>query len=168
MNHQDWEGRRMKKLFAIAFCAAVVLSAGVMHDAEATPGRNTPCSNCHDLDPAVTVTVTLVRCTRSDAEYDIAVSNTYSGGEGWAIFDNGTNIRNGNGNGTFTVPANTTYDAWGVSDGSGRGGSDMIVIGPDCTGPTCTDNDGDGIDNDGDREIDCRDKKDCGEDPACR
>ena len=149
----------MRKAFTIAFCAMVVLMAGVMDNIEATPGRSSPCSNCHDLDSAVTVTISLVRCSGSDAEYEVSVSNTYSGGEGWAIFDGGSNIRNGYGNGTFTVPGDVSFDAWGVSDGSGLGGSDRVTIGPDCAGPTCTDDDSDGYfaESDCGTQVDCDD-----------
>ena len=134
----------MRRVLTIMFCVLVFALAGVTHQVEATPSRSQLCSNCHDLDSAVSVTVNLVRCTGSDAEYQISVSNTYSNGEGWAIFDNGSNIRNAYGNGSFTVPGGETYDAWGVSDGSGRGGSNHVTIGPDCAGPTCTDADADG------------------------
>jgi hypothetical protein len=164
----------MRKAFMLALCAGLLLVAGRADEVKATPGRSSRCSNCHGNDPNVTVTVTLLRCNGTNAEYDIAVSNTYSGGEGWAIFNgSGSNIQNATGTrGAFTVDGTMSYTAYGVSDGSGRGGSDSTVIGPDCEAPTCTDADGDGyyaedncgtpVDcNDGDRSINPGVAEDC-------
>jgi len=150
----------MRKASVIAFCMVVLLSVSMTHEVKAYPERSGQCNDCHALDPAVTVTVSLIRCTAGDAEYEISVSDTYSGVEGWAIFDNGVNIVNDyGGTGTFTVPADATYDAYGVSNGSGRGGSDLETFTPICDLPTCTDFDGDGYfaeDNCG-TPVDCDD-----------
>jgi hypothetical protein len=164
----------MRTAFTIALCAGLLLVAGMTHEVGATPGRSQQCSNCHSLDPAVTVTLNLLRCNGTTAEYDISVSNTYSSGEGWAIFNgSGNNIRNANGaNGTFTVDGTMSYTAWGVSHGSNFGGSESTAIGPDCNAPTCTDADNDGYfaeDNcgtpvdcdDGDRSINPGVAEDC-------
>jgi hypothetical protein len=132
--------------FALVSCLPLVMVAAV---AGATPPKAV-CSGCHDVDPAVTVSVELLGCYGSEADYEVNVSDTYEQAEGWAVFENGNNILNALANsGVFSVAAGTPYDVWGVSDsddsaiGGGKGGSALVEIGPDCGGPTCTDADED-------------------------
>jgi len=140
----------------VTVMAFILMASGT---AMATPGKSSLCSGCHDRDTAVEISAVDQGCSGSNANYTVTVSNTFSGGEGWAVFNGSSNIANSRGtSGSFSVPAGTGYEVWGVSDGSGRGGSNYVVISPYCA-PACTDNDGDTFATEGGNcgPVDCDD-----------
>ena len=159
----------MRKMFLFAALAAFAPMLTVAPAAFATPGKGTVCSGCHTLDSRVTVSATFQGCSGTNALYNVSVSDTYVNGEGWAVFNGTTNTVNGYypASSTFTVAAGRTYTVRGVSDGSNRGGSAAITINPVCN--TCTpspENCTDGIDNDCDGVVDCKDSN-CSTNPVC-
>jgi hypothetical protein len=145
----------------VTVMAFILMASGT---AMAYPDRQSICSDCHNRDTAVKVTAVSQDCSGSNANYTVTVSNTYDAGEGWAIFNGTSNIANGSGtSGSFSVPAGTGYEVWGVSDsdqgiGGGKGGSNYVVISPYCA-PACTDADGDTYALDGGNcgPVDCDD-----------
>ena len=157
----------MRKMNIVTALAALALTLAAS-PAFATPGRGA-CNGCHTLDSRVTVSATFQGCSGTNATYNVSVSDTYANGEGWAVFSGTTNTVNGYypASSSFSVAAGRTYTVRGVSDGSGRGGSAAITISPVCN--SCTpapENCTDGVDNDCDGAIDCRDST-CSANPAC-
>lgn len=157
----------MRKMHTVVAVAALALTLAAV-PAFATPGRGA-CNGCHTLDSRVTVSATFQGCSGTNATYNVSVSDTYANGEGWAVFSGTTNTVNSYYPAAtqFTVAAGRTYTVRGVSDGSNRGGSAAVTISPVCNSCTPTpENCTDGVDNDCDGAIDCRDSG-CSADPAC-
>lgn len=160
----------MRMTLSMALAALVIAPFGLGGEVLATPSKSSVCSSCHDRDTSVSVQATFTGCNGSTANYSVSVSNTYSGQEGWAVFDAGTNIRNAYGSsGSFSVPGGKTYDVWGVSkDSSSMRGSSAATIVAECGGGSCTPSATrernrscfDGLDNDCDGLTDA-------EDPDC-
>jgi len=131
----------MRRPLEIVLSTATIIPLLFVGNAVATPSKSSVCSGCHSLTGAVTVTPTFQGCNGSNASYSVVVSNTYSGAEGWAVFDGGTNTgQNALGaSGSFTVPGGRSYDVWGVSKGSSdMGGSNYATITAECGGSSCT------------------------------
>lgn len=157
----------MKKALVVALASVVIAPWAAGTDVMATPDNSGACSSCHDRDSGVSVQTTFMGCSGSNANYSVTVSNTYSGQEGWALFDAGANVRNGNGmTGSFTVPGGKSYEIWGVSkDSSSMYGSYSTTISAECVGGSCTRTARiernrtcyDGIDNDCDGTVDSAD-----------
>jgi hypothetical protein len=149
-------------LFSLRLIAPVLID-----DVSATPSKSSVCSSCHNTSSNVTVQATFIGCNGANATYGVSVSNTYSGQEGWAIFDAGANIQNAYGaSGSFSVPGGKSYDIWGVSkDPSSMYGSNFTVIRAECGTGSCTPTASaerrrlcfDGLDNDCDNLIDAAD-----------
>jgi hypothetical protein len=186
-----------KNLFMLMLVQLIIILFFVV-SASAKPEKH-QCSDCHNLDSEVVITTTFTGCIGNEAHYDVSVPDLYDKAEGWAVFSGTTNtgINDFSNPGSFNVAAGQSYDIWGVSDSdSGKGGSNVITITPDCVS-TCTDSDSDtyaidggscgaidcedsdpainpgaeedctdGDDNDCDDTIDC-DDTDCAGDPAC-
>jgi hypothetical protein len=138
----------LRKFPLLVFAVLLIVVSICTVTANATPGKSSSCTGCHDQDPKVTASITFNGCSGDIASYSISVSDTYDAGEGWAVFDSSGKILSGYAPGSFTVDAGQSYDVYGVSDGSGRGGADVVVINPDC-GTPCTDADGDKYSPDG-------------------
>ena len=165
----------MRNTFLPAALMAFALTLAAAPTASAYPTKGT-CTGCHDLDSKVTVSATFLGCSGTNATYNVSVSDTYNSGEGWAVFSGTTNVVNGYASGTsavsqFTVAAGTTYTVRGVSDdttlGGGKGGSAAVTVNPVCSACTpTTENCTDGLDNDCDGAVDCRDSN-CSANPAC-
>jgi len=158
----------MRKSLGFVLATATLVPLLFVGSALASPSKSSLCSGCHSLDSKVSVTPTFRSCNGSTATYSVVVSNTYSGAEGWAVFDGGSNLQNALGaSGTFSVASGKSYDVWGASKGgSDMGGSNHITISAQCdTGPGCTPTAGtetgslcsDGVDNDCDGMTDAAD-----------
>jgi len=138
----------IRKSLILVFAATLIVLPFLTVTANAYEDKSS-CTGCHYQDSNVVTTVTFIDCSNGNiANYSVSVSDTYDAGEGWAVFDSNNNIANGSGNsGSFSVVAGQSYDVYGVSDsdmgiGDGKGGTDVVVINPDCGSP-CTDVDGD-------------------------
>jgi hypothetical protein len=134
-----------KKSLLLIFAITLTMLPLLAVTADAFPNKTSFCTNCHDQDSNVVVTATFQDCSSgSIANYEVTVSPTYSGPEGWAVYDSSnTNIANNYGSpGSFSVAADQTYKVYGVSFGSGMGGADNVTITPECGSP-CTDADDD-------------------------
>lgn len=159
----------MRKPIVILFLLGMVVLVSIQ-DASATPTRTNVCSSCHRMDSSVSVQATFQGCTDTTANYTVSVSNTYSGQEGWAVFDAGSNIQNAYGSsGSFSVPGGRSYEVWGVSaEPSTFYGTNYTSIFAECGGGSCTQTARiernrlcfDGLDNDCDDLIDA-------DDPSC-
>jgi len=160
----------MKKSTVILFVLTTIVPL-IVQDASATPSKSSLCSSCHRVDSSVSVQTTFQGCNGSNANYSVSVTNTYSGQEGWAVFDAGTNIQHAyGGSGTFSVLGGRSYEIWGVSkDPSSMYGSNFTSVYAECSNGSCTPTAPterrrlcfDGLDNDCDGLIDA-DDPDCG------
>jgi hypothetical protein len=156
----------VKKTILLIITAMVLSLSLVAMDAESFPSKPTQCSECHVIDPAVSVQAFFGGCYDNIAMYNVVVPDVYDGAEGWALFSgpDNTGINQIGNYGFFNAPSGASYDVWGVSDsdianiGGGKGGSNVITIVPECASP-CTDADSDmyAIDGGSCGAIDCND-----------
>lgn len=137
--------RRPLLLLAALLIPSLILGPAAV--ANASPGSNTPCSSCHDLDAGVQVTATLVSATALQTVYALAVNNP-NGNNGWAVFQGSTKVAGASGSGsTVTLSNGVTYTLYGVS-GNGYASLQVTPVaptpnpnpGPDVTAPTTASN----------------------------
>lgn len=105
-------------LFALPAMAGILVTVRSTW-VEANPGQSSGCVSCHPADmPATSISVTAAGETETTATYNVAGSTPYDAREGWAVFSPaGTNIANGYGPGSFTLPRNgATYRVYWVDD----------------------------------------------------
>jgi hypothetical protein len=158
----------MRKMFVLAALSILTVALTFAPAAFAKPTYTDLCSRCHSADPSVTVTVTSNGCSGNFANYTVNVSNTYSGNEGWGVFNAGTKVTGAllSASNRFSVAAGSSYTVYGVSDGTNRGGSDNVLITASCGCVSAPESCNDGIDNDCDTLIDC-DDSDCSSALVC-
>lgn len=144
-----------------ATCAVVIMAAAVItfsaKPVYAKPTWSPTCitSGCHVSDPAVTVTPTLASCDTGQATYQVHVSDTYTGKEGWGVYDNSGRV-DGDflaDRDTFTVTDGVNYQVYGISDKPGSGGAAVIGITPDCSTLTPPPGAANDFNNDGEADI---------------
>lgn len=128
-SYKNKEMRMTIRRIATPLGLAAAIFLAVAGTAAAKPSYTQVCSGCHDPNAAVTVTATLTGYTGSNADYSIAVSNTNSGSEGWAVFS-GAKVASGFSPGSFSVPAGSTYTVYGISGTPSVAGLKSIQISP--------------------------------------
>jgi hypothetical protein len=121
---------RTPKTALIVAGLALTMVVSIVATAQAFPNKTSQCSGCHSLDAAVGVTTTQTSNDGTAATYSVSVSDAYGDGiTGWAVFDGVTNLANGYGAGSFTVPNGKTYKVFGVA-GAGGNGSNSVTVSP--------------------------------------